>query len=212
MSIQVIGISGSPIKNSNTDRVVQAMLEATGCETEFVKLSDITVRPCMGCKGCVKDNLCKVDDDFPALAQKIREASGLILGGYTPYGQIDGFTKALLERFWSFRHVNNLLKGKLSATVLTCLAPDLAESTNHALKTELVDYEGMKLLGQITLPGNLPCLSCGKGDICEMSGVAMLYGADARTEDYPYHRAEDETEIWNQALAIGRSMGERIRS
>lgn len=212
MEAKVIGISGSPIKNSNTDRMIQAMLEATGCESEFVKLSDINVRPCMGCKGCVTDNLCKVDDDFPALSEKILKAEAIIIGCYTPYGQIDGFTKALLERFWSFRHVNNLLKGKLCATVLTCLEPDLAVSTNQALSMELVQYEGMELLGQVTLPGNLPCLSCGKGDICEMSGVAMLYGADARTEDYPYHRAEEETEIWNQALDIGRSMGEKIRA
>jgi len=36
-------------------------------------------------------------------------------GAYIPYGQINGFSKALLERFWSLRHMNNLLKGKLKA-------------------------------------------------------------------------------------------------
>jgi len=36
-------------------------------------------------------------------------------GAYIPYGQIDGFSKTLLERFWSLRHVNNMLRGKLKA-------------------------------------------------------------------------------------------------
>ena len=36
---QIIGISGSPIKNSNTDRLVQAVLAASGLKSEFVKLS-----------------------------------------------------------------------------------------------------------------------------------------------------------------------------
>ena len=31
--MKVIGVSGSPIKNSNTDRVIKAVLEATGVET-----------------------------------------------------------------------------------------------------------------------------------------------------------------------------------
>ena len=75
MSIEVLGVSGSPIRNSNTDRLVQAVLGATGLETEFVKLSRIDVRPCRACKGCVEDNICKVKNDFPALAEKLKEAS-----------------------------------------------------------------------------------------------------------------------------------------
>ena len=45
----------------------------------------------------------KVKDDFPELAEKIKTAKALVIGGYIPYSQIDGFTKALLERFWSLR-------------------------------------------------------------------------------------------------------------
>ena len=54
----------------------------------------------MACKKCVPHNVCKVKDDFPELAEKIKKAKALIIGAYIPYGQMDGFTKALLERFW----------------------------------------------------------------------------------------------------------------
>ena len=210
MSIKVLGISGSPVKNSNTDRLVNAVLAATGLECEFVKLSGINVRPCMACKQCVPDNVCKVQDDFPALAEKIKRAKALVIGAYIPYGQIDGFTKALLERFWSLRHVNNLLRGKLCATVLTGLMPDAMAQVNQSLAAEIRDYEHMELMGQLTVQGNIPCLTCGEGDTCEMSGLKMIYGPDAKTADYDYATVEKQQDVWQSAARIGRLIGERL--
>ena len=212
MSIEVLGISGSPIENSNTDRLIRAMLEATERESEFVKLSRITVRPCFACKRCIPDNVCKVRDDFPELAEKIKEARALIIGAYTPYKQIDGFTKALLERFWSLRHVNNLLRGKLCATVLTYLTPDAADHVNQSLATELEQMERMELVGQLMVKGNLTCLTCGVGDECEMSGIKRRYGPEARSCDVPYSRVEDQHEVWEKAMRIGRLIGQRLRT
>ena len=212
MSIAVLGISGSPVKNSNTDRLVKAILDATGQESSFVKLSNTNVRPCIACKKCVPDNICKVKDDFPELAEKIKKAKALVIGAYIPYGQIDAFTKALLERFWSLRHVNNLLRGKLCATVLTGLMPDALLNVNKALGAEIRDYERMELVGQLTVQGNIPCLTCGEGDTCEMSGVKMLYGADAKTSDHGYSRAEDQKAVWEEAARIGRLIGERLKA
>ncbi|HEC04514.1 MAG TPA: flavodoxin family protein [Phycisphaerales bacterium] len=212
MSIEVLGISGSPVTDSNTDRLVRAMLDATGLECEFVKLSRINVRPCFACKQCVQDNICKVNDDFPELAEKIKKAKALIIGGYLPYKQIDGFTKALLERFWSLRHVTNLLRGKPAATVLTYLSPEAAKHTNQALAIQLRDMERMELVGQMMTKGNIPCLTCGVGDTCEMSGLIKRYGPGARSSDYPYVRVEDQKKVWEEAIRIGRLIGERVRT
>jgi multimeric flavodoxin WrbA len=211
MGIQALGISGSPVKNSNTDRLVGSVLKATGLKSEFVKLSKINVRPCFACKKCVPDNICKVKDDFQELAEKIKTARALIIGAYTPYGQIDGFTKALLERFWSLRHVNNLLNGKICATILTGLDPRVLDNINQALATEIRDYEHMELVGQLTIQGNLPCLTCGEGDECKMSAVKIMYGLGAKTSDFEYARVEDQKEVWEEASRIGRLIGERIR-
>ena len=54
MQAQIIGISGSPIKNSNTDRLIQAVLESSGLKSEFVKLSKISFE---------KNGLIKKDKD-----------------------------------------------------------------------------------------------------------------------------------------------------
>jgi hypothetical protein len=41
MHLQIIGSSGSPIKNSNTDRLIQTVLESSNLSSELVKLSEI---------------------------------------------------------------------------------------------------------------------------------------------------------------------------
>ncbi len=50
MTKKNIGISGSPVKNSNTDRAIKQLMDQTGYDTQFVKLSTINVKPCFGCK------------------------------------------------------------------------------------------------------------------------------------------------------------------
>ena len=94
--MKVIGVSGSPIKNSNTDRAVKAVLEATGAETEFIKLKDYTVAPCQACLGCVETNVCVIKDDGIELAEKVKSADALIIGGFTPYSTLDSRTKAFI--------------------------------------------------------------------------------------------------------------------
>lgn len=211
MSIDVLGISGSPIKNSNTDRLIKAVLDQTGVESEFVKLSSINVRPCLACKKCVPDNVCKVNDDFPELAEKIKPAKALVIGGYIPYSQIDGFTKALLERFWSFRHQKNLLKGKLVTTILTGCAPEALAAVNQALATEMTKIEDMDLIEQLTIQGSIVCAFCGKGDECEMSAFKNdRIDSGTSANDYKYPRVEDQKEVWEEAKRIGRLIGERL--
>lgn len=211
MQPRILGISGSPIKDSNTDRLIQAVIDSSGLESEFVKLSGINVRPCLACKKCVPDNVCKVNDDFPKLAEKIKTAKALVIGGYIPYSQIDGFTKALLERFWSLRHQKNLLKGKLVATILTgCVLEPLA-AVNQSLAAEMTEYENMDLIGQITIQGNIPCAFCGKGDDCEMSGIRQMLDPGTRACDVTYARVEDQKDVWEEAMQIGRVMGERLK-
>ncbi len=36
----VLGISGSPVNNSNTDRLVKTVLEATGLDHEFINFQN----------------------------------------------------------------------------------------------------------------------------------------------------------------------------
>ena len=207
----IVGISGSPIKNSNTDRLIHAVLESSGLPSEFVKLSKIQVRPCIACLGCKKDNICKVKDDFPELAEKVRKAGAIVVGGYSPYGAVDGFTKAFLERLFSLRHQNGLNRGKLAVVVTTGIgrgAPGLEEAshqTAHALK-----LEGMEVLGQLKATGNPECMVCGYGETCPMSALPWIFGNDTKVTPGKFCKVEDQKETWQQAQALGQEIARRL--
>ena len=209
MTIDIIGISGSPVKKSNTDRLVQAVLDASGLKSEFVKLSDLSVAPCRACKRCVKDNVCKVQDDFPNLAEKVKTARAIVIGSYCPYGSLDGFTKAFMERLWSMRHVTNLNRGKLVVTAVTGMATPIRGLVSQILSTEIM-MERMELLGQLKIAGNVPCLTCGKGDVCEMSGARKQFGPDAPISADLCVKVEDQKEVWEEALLLGQTIGKRL--
>ncbi len=216
MDAQVLGISGSPVKNSNTDRLIQAVLESSGLETEFVKLSTINVRPCIGCLGCAHDNICKVKDDFPPLAEKVRRAGALVVGGHVTYGSMDGFTKAFLERLFSLRHRNGLNRGKLAVVVTTAGggrsaagAPTLNQINDQVAYS--LEHEGMRVIGRLKVCGNLPCLSCGYGETCPMSGIPRVFGEDAKITPDKFIRVEDQKELWDEAKRLGGELGDLLK-
>jgi multimeric flavodoxin WrbA len=212
MNPQVIGISGSPIRNSNTDRLIKTVLESTGLKTEFVKLSDIQVRPCVACLGCKADNVCKVGDDFPELAVKVRNAGAIVVGGYTPYGSADAFTKAFLERLFSLRHQNGLNRGKLAVTVHTGIgrgAPGLNEASEqvvHALK-----LEGMEVLGSLKAIGNPECMVCGYGETCPMSALPWIFGEDVKVTPEKFCNIESQADLVQSATNLGKEISNRLR-
>ncbi|GAU07380.1 flavodoxin family protein [Desulfoplanes formicivorans] len=211
MRAQVIGISGSPVKNSNTDRLVQAVLNSTGLATEFIKLSQHTIRGCMACMRCVNDNICKVKDDFPEVARKVRQAQALVVGGYPPYGSLDSFTKAFLERLFSLRHRHGCNQGKLAVTVVTGNGrgtPGI-DMASAQIKTALT-HEGMEVLGQLKVTGNLKCVRCSHGQTCSMSALPRLFGDDINTLPQTYCRVEDQKETWEQAQKLGREIATRL--
>jgi len=80
------------------------------------------------------------------------------------------------------------------------------------LAAELKDYERTELVGQLTVQGYLPCLTCGKGDGCEMSAVKLMYGPESKTTDIGYSRAEDQVNLWKEAIHMGQRLSERIKT
>lgn len=213
MPAQLIGFSGSPIKNSNTDRLVQAVLDASGLETEFIKLSKHNVRPCIACLGCTADNVCKVKDDFPELAEKIKKAHGIVIGSYPPYASVDGFSKSLLERLFSMRHQNHLNRGKLAVVVTTGIGrgvPGLDEASQQV--TTALSMEGMEVLGQLKAIGNAECMVCGFGEECPMSALPWVFGRDFTVTEEAFCQVEDQPDVWDQARKLGQTMNDRIRA
>jgi len=42
--------------------------------------------------------------------------------------------------------------------------------------------EDMHVVGALKIQGNVPCVQCGFGDDCKMSGIKMMYGPQVRVD------------------------------
>ena len=214
MPIRVLGISGSPIPDSNTDRAVKRILVHTELETHFVKLSEFDFSPCRACLGCVNNNECVLADDARGLALLFRDAPAFVLGGYTPYSSLDARTKAFIERMYCFRHRTGGNAGKAGVSVITtAIRPgvaDLPAAAETAIKQ--IAYwmmeEGIQNLGSLVVEGNVPCIRCGHGDSCPVSGAKMVHGPDATVESIGVNTFEEDEKL----LASARELGEKIRT
>lgn len=211
--MKVLGVSGSPIKNSNTDRALKIALEATGLRSEFIKLSDYKINPCNACLGCVETNRCILeDDDGIFLAEKTFRFDALIVAGFTPYSTLDSRTKAYLERLYPLRHRQGLMTEKPGGAIVTSAVPpgnkDLppaAENGLDAIKYYMME-EGMHFVGGVTVGGNVPCVKCGHEKPCMMSGIKMIYGREATPESVGINDVEDNPDV----VAALRKLGEDI--
>jgi multimeric flavodoxin WrbA len=216
--VKVLGVSGSPIDNSNTDRVLKKALEATGLETEFIKLKRYTVAPCRGCLGCVKTNRCVIEDDGIMLAEKAKSSAALIIAGFTPYSSLDARTKAFIERLYPLRHLHGFMRGKPGGAIITCavpadnrMLPPACDMGVNAIKFYMME-EGMDYVGDVRLRGNVPCIRCGFGDECPVSGLKMLFGPEATVASIGVQTAEEQPAVIEAAIMLGREIASRLQS
>ncbi|MDH3394089.1 MAG: flavodoxin family protein [Desulfobulbaceae bacterium] len=211
--MKVLGVSGSPIHNSNTDRALKIVLEATDAKKiEFIKLSDYNVAPCNACLGCIDSNRCVLEDDGIALAEKAYKADALIIAGYTPYSSLDSRSKTFIERLYPLRHRHGLMAGKPGAAVVTCAIPpnrpELPAACDNGIRAiqDFMTEEGMIFAGGVSVPGNVPCVKCGDSGQCQQSGLKMIHGPDATMESIGINSVEDNLELVASLQQLGKDV------
>ncbi len=210
--MKILGVSGSPIKNSNTDRALHMALQATGMETEFVKLTECDIEPCLACLECLDTNECVIGDDGNKLAEKARHADGLIIAGFTPYSSIDARCKAFMERLYPLRHKYGLMQGKPGGAIVTCAIPEDCPGLPNACQNGIeavqayMMEEGMNFQGGVKILGNVPCLTCGYGDECATSGLKMIFGPEASLDSVGLSSFENQQEALRQVEELGANI------
>ena len=104
--MKILGVVGStrPGDVSGVHQLVDTVLENTGIDYELVSLRGKKIHGCICCLGCVKDNVCVVDDDMKALREKILEADAYVIGAPNFYSTLNAVTHAFMERWYQFRH------------------------------------------------------------------------------------------------------------
>jgi multimeric flavodoxin WrbA len=111
MIIKVLGISTSPRIKGNSDMLLRRALagtESTGAKTEYVRLSDYKVSPCIECNACYQTGKCEVQDDYQKLLQKILDADRLIFATPVFFMTVCAQAKILIDRcqcLWAHKYI-----------------------------------------------------------------------------------------------------------
>lgn len=106
MKNKILGISGSPRKNGNSDVLLDQIL--LGAESQQVVvgriyLRDLTFGACIGCEKCRKNQICTgLEDDMQTLYPKITESRGIVLASPTHHYNITAWMKAFIDRLYCF--------------------------------------------------------------------------------------------------------------
>lgn len=124
--MRVLAISGSPLKNGNTSRLIGSITkeleksEIADLKISELSLSDKSIRPCKSCRKCMKEGHCVLkSDDFSSIAKKIKKSDLIIIGSPVYFHDVNGQVKNMIDRSYSLWH-DRQLKGKRVIPVAVC--------------------------------------------------------------------------------------------
>ena len=101
MSVRVIGISGSPHRHGNTETLLDSFLDGareSGGSVEKVVLKELSYTACRGCNACHKTGKCIVEDEAPALFDRIMAADCIAVASPIYSMGITAELKGLIDR------------------------------------------------------------------------------------------------------------------
>ena len=180
--MKIIGFSAGVVgRDSNTDRIVKAIMEKSGYESEFVKLTDLNFSACKGCVWlCAKPEVCMLEDDLFPYFQKVKEADAVVLGTPVHGRTISATMSAFISRLWGFRHVNFAIENKPFILTLSGLVAErlhgAADDFRKALKPFRVNVVDIVKY----CSGTPPCYRCGRHQECRIGGAYHKWGDEVR--------------------------------
>ncbi len=209
--MKVLGIAGSTRKGgqSGVYKLVETVLENTGCDYELVHLRGKQISGCIACLGCVKDNVCKVEDDLTPLREKIVAADAYVFGAANYYSTLNAVAHAFLERWFQFRHQEgDTLWGKLAVAVGV-------GGTNGQPPADAIEkfflYNFVETVAKVAGQGAASCFSCGHGETCKVGVPTLLYGEGVKIADEMIPNVAKQPDVMAAAKIAGETLGQRLR-
>jgi multimeric flavodoxin WrbA len=109
--MNILGISTSPRFPSNSDILLRQSLagaESAGMDTDYIRLSDYDISPCIACNACSTTGHCRIQDDYQELLQKILDADRLIFATPLYFMSVCAQAKTLIDRgqcLWAYKYI-----------------------------------------------------------------------------------------------------------
>ena len=141
----VLGISGSPRRDGNTDIAVKMVLDelrGTGLRTDFLRIADLRIERCRGCRACMQTGECAIEDDDLNLAlERMNCASLIVLGIPVYWNSPPGVFKDFIDRTHGFYLNRSYFAGRKFA-ILSVAADSGFENNEEILESWLRAYSG----------------------------------------------------------------------
>jgi multimeric flavodoxin WrbA len=195
--MKILGFSAGSIgREGNVDRMVKAILDQSGHDAEFVKLTDLTFSGCKGCVHlCAGPQVCKLKDDAQPYYEKIMEADAVVIGSPVYMNTVSTTASAFVERFYGYRHKDIQIAGKPFVSVVGgAMMVDAAQET---MQNMLGIYDA-DVISSIAFKSSVPpCFKCGHHRECKIGGAYMMFGdaaKDLTIKKEMFTRWEDDSE------------------
>ena len=108
---EIIGFSGSPRINGNSDLLLKSILAGAHSKdipTDFYNLTNIHFKGCIGCEKCRKSKICTgLTDGMSLVYPKVISSMGLVLVSPTHNYNITSWMKAFIDRLYCFYNFEN---------------------------------------------------------------------------------------------------------
>lgn len=112
-ALKVLLLNGSPRMNGNITLALKEMEQVfaeNGVGFETIRLGNKVIRGCVACESCRKTGRCVFDDEVNVIAEKFREADGLVIASPVYYGSANGTLMSALQRLFYSTHFDKSLK------------------------------------------------------------------------------------------------------
>ncbi|MCL2421003.1 MAG: flavodoxin family protein [Defluviitaleaceae bacterium] len=147
----ILGISGTPRKQGNSEVLLSAALEPfaeAGYEVIKILLSEKNISPCTGCETCVENEFCHINDDMAEIYAAYKKCDAIIISAPVYYRNVPAQLKAVFDR--TFAAKNRPLKGKLGGAIAVGRGAGCGQSI-----TLNVIYNFYLSSGALCVPGEL---------------------------------------------------------
>ena len=174
----ILGICGSPIKDSNTEVMLREGLKAAegkGAKTEICTVDGKRIEDCRQCNWCMAKQTegiyCAIKDDMEALFPKILDADALLVASPVYLARLSGHLARVLDRMRCLHHGKHYagsLKHKVGAAIA------VSWWRNSGIETTLASIHWAFLTYQIVIAVPGPGFSFGGAGVSSLSGTGAF--------------------------------------
>jgi len=147
--MDILFISGSPIKGRNNEKCIEYMEKIAlenGFTTDNILISQTNTLPCLDCNHCYKNKSC-YNEETNEINEKLALAKAIIICSPVYFGSVSAQLKALFDRTRPLRRHGKLLSNKIGAAAAVGGSRNGGQEMTIACIHSWMHIHGMVIVG-----------------------------------------------------------------